>query len=176
MRNFLSLPLRASADNIDAAGKKYSLMISSCHYNVPPSSAHTRQLICYPFLPVPDQIILWSEAHLLPAAAHQQFLLISQSFSFVSAMKSLKNTSSPLHQYYRQMLSEAVKENKESLESVGITQEKDGSLKLDQNKMEAAGTDALEQALGGVFSEKLSFLADRIADNAKANADSASNQ
>ena len=91
-------------------------------------------------------------------------------------MKSLKNTSSPLHQYYRQMLSEAVKENKESLESVGITQEKDGSLKLDHNKMEAAGTDALEQALGGVFSEKLSFLADRIADNAKANADSASNQ
>ena len=91
-------------------------------------------------------------------------------------MKSLKNTSSPLHQYYRQMLSEAVKENKESLESVGITQEKDGALKLDQNKMEAAGTDALEQALGGVFSEKLSFLADRIADNAKANADSASNQ
>ena len=62
------------------------------------------------------------------------------------------------------------------MESIGITQEKDGTLKLDQDKLKASSTDALEQAFGGVFTEKLSFLAERVADNAKANANSASSQ
>ena len=92
------------------------------------------------------------------------------------ALKSLKKSTTPLNQYYRQMLTDAGKENKESLESIGITQEKDGTLKLDQDKLKASSTDALEQAFGGVFTEKLSFLAERVADNAKANANSASSQ
>ncbi len=91
-------------------------------------------------------------------------------------VKSLKSNMSPLNQYYRQNLLEAVQGEKEGLESIGITQGKDGSLSLDKDKFKAADTAVLEQVLGGTFTEKMSFLADRISDNAHANASSASNQ
>lgn len=60
--------------------------------------------------------------------------------------------------------------------SIGITQKKDGTLSLDKNKLKETDADTLEQVLGGSFTEKISFLADKVADNAKANAASASSQ
>ncbi len=91
-------------------------------------------------------------------------------------IKSLKSNMSPLNQFYRQNLLEAAQKGKEELESIGITQRNDGSLSLDKDKLKAADIDTLEKVLGGSFTEKTSFLADRIADNAKANVNSASNQ
>lgn len=98
--------------------------------------------------------------------------------NYNSTVKALKNTSSPLNQYYRQMLGEAFTDDNEKLGEIGITKGSDGTLKLDIDKMKQSGIDKIEELLGsdGTFSSKLSFLADRIADNAKANASSAFSQ
>jgi len=91
-------------------------------------------------------------------------------------INSLKSAASPLNQYYRETLLEAAQEEKGGLTSIGITQGRDGVLNLDEEKFKGADTDTLEQVLGGTFAERVSFLSDRIADNAKANAGSASTQ
>lgn len=91
-------------------------------------------------------------------------------------LKSLNGTTSPLNQFYRQSLKEAAQKEKDQLMSIGITQEKDGTLSLDKDKLKETDADTLEQVLGGSFTEKISFLADKVADNAKANAASASSQ
>lgn len=98
--------------------------------------------------------------------------------NYNGTVKALKNTSSPLNHYYRQMLGEAFNDDSEKLGEIGITKGSDGMLKLDLDKMKESGIDKIEELLGpdGKFSSKLLFLADRIADNAKANASSASSQ
>ena len=98
--------------------------------------------------------------------------------NYNNTIKSMKNTSSPLNQYYRQMLIGAAEDDKDKLKEIGITRNGDGTLKLDEDKLKASDLDKLEEVLGpkGTFSSKVSFLADKIADNARANASSASSQ
>lgn len=98
--------------------------------------------------------------------------------NYNNIIKSMKNTSSPLNQYYRQMLKEAAADDKDKLKEIGITRAEDGTLKLDEEKLKASDPDKLEEILGakGSFSSKVYFLADKIADNARANASSASSQ
>ncbi len=98
--------------------------------------------------------------------------------NYNNTIKSMKNSSSPLNQYYCQMLKEAAADDKDNLKGIGITRGEDGTLKLDEDKLKAADLGKLEEILGvkGTFSSKVSFLAERIADNARANASSASNQ
>lgn len=98
--------------------------------------------------------------------------------NYNDTIKSMKNSSSPLNQYYRQMLKEAATDDKDKLKEIGITRGEDGTLKLDEEKLKASDVDKLEEILGakGTFSSKVSFLADKIADNARANASSASSQ
>lgn len=92
--------------------------------------------------------------------------------NYNSAIKSLKSNSSPLDDYYRQMLSGAAGENSEALKTAGITIGKDGTLSLDKGKLKEADLESLEKLFGpsGSFSEKVAFLGERIADNAGANA------
>lgn len=98
--------------------------------------------------------------------------------NYNNTIKSMKSTSSPLNQYYRQMLKEAAADDKDKLKQIGITRGEDGTLKVDEDKLKASDVDKLEEILGekGTFSSKVFFLADRIADNARANANSASSQ
>lgn len=98
--------------------------------------------------------------------------------NYNSTLKSLKNTSSPLNQGYRQLMKEAYTDGKDALEEIGITMGSDGSLKIDGDKFKASDVNKLEEALGadGSFSAKLSLLAERVADNAEANISSASSQ
>lgn len=98
--------------------------------------------------------------------------------NYNNTIKSMKSTSSPLNQYYRQMLKEAAADDKDKLKQIGITRSEDGTLNVDEDKLKASDVDKLEEILGvkGTFSSKVSFLADRIADNARANASSASSQ
>lgn len=98
--------------------------------------------------------------------------------SYNNTMDNLKSASGTLNSYYRQMLKEAVTENEAALSEIGITLSKNGTLNLDKDKMKAAGVEAVEKALGtsSTFSEKAIFLAERISDNAGANAESLSNQ
>ena len=98
--------------------------------------------------------------------------------NYNDTMKSMKNATSPLSQFYRQMLGGAAADQKGKLKEIGITMVSGGTLKFDADKLKEADVDELEGLLGadGSFSTKLSFLAERIADNARANASSASSQ
>lgn len=98
--------------------------------------------------------------------------------SYNSTIDALQKTSGTMNLYYYQMLSEAAAGNKEALSSIGISVAKDGKLTLDKEKLEAADTETVEKVLGssGSFIHKAEFLAGRISDNAKANAESISTQ
>ena len=59
-----------------------------------------------------------------------------------STISALKNTPSTLNDYYSQMLKSAASDNKNALESIGITVAKDGSLSVDKDKLkEVLGED-----------------------------------
>lgn len=91
---------------------------------------------------------------------------------------TLQQTSDSLNQYYAQMLGEAVIENASALYDIGITMNEDGTLSLDQSKMEAAEDESLKKALGssGTFTEKVAYIASRISNNAQAGIQSISSQ
>lgn len=98
--------------------------------------------------------------------------------NYNSTLSALKNTSSALNQYYYQMMQEAAEENSEKLASIGITISKNGTIALDKDKLASADMDTLEQTLGASsdFSKKAAFLALRISDNARTNAESLSSR
>lgn len=98
--------------------------------------------------------------------------------SYNSTLKLLKSSPNTMNDFYRQMLTELAADNRESLESIGITFGKDGTASVDMEKLQAADIDSLEKMLGkdSDFSKKTAFLADRISDNAEANVESLSSQ
>lgn len=93
-------------------------------------------------------------------------------------IKNLGKASNVLNEYYKKALMQAASENKDSLESIGISIDKNGSLSVDEEKLKGAGNSKLKEILGssGDFMSKISFVASRIADNANANAQSVSSQ
>ena len=93
-------------------------------------------------------------------------------------VKALKNTSNPLNDFYREMMHETVKESEEGLVSIGVTQNENGTLSLDKEKLETVDVETIKKALdgNGLFSTKLAFITSRICDNAKANMESFSSQ
>lgn len=95
-----------------------------------------------------------------------------------NTLEALRKASTPLNDYYRQMLQGAATDNSEALNGIGITISKDGTAVLDKDKLKAADIDSLEKVLGasGDFSTKVAFLATRISDNAEANAESLTSQ
>lgn len=97
--------------------------------------------------------------------------------SYNDTLASLDKTAEGLNAFYRQSLVDICKDNKEALGNIGITQNKDGSLVLDKEKLKAAEPAALEKALCGDdgMAAHLAFVAGRIADNAQTNVESASN-
>ena len=98
--------------------------------------------------------------------------------SYNRTLEILKSSPESLNKYYAQMLQEAAEGNDEVLAAVGITISKDGKAVVDSEKLKAADVDALEKALGATndFTAKVSFLAGRISDNARAGAESLSSQ
>ncbi len=97
--------------------------------------------------------------------------------SYNQTMKSLKNASGTMNDFYREMMSEASGEAKEELENIGITFAKDGTAHVDKEKMNQTDLGTLEKLLGSSsqFVNKMNFLSTRISNYAKANADSISN-
>ena len=95
-----------------------------------------------------------------------------------STLSALKNTSSTLNDYYSQMLKSAASDNKEALESIGISIAKDGSLSVDKDKLKETDIDTLEKVLGNTkgFTQKAAYVADRVSDNAHTNQSSLSSQ
>lgn len=97
---------------------------------------------------------------------------------FNSTMKILESAPGPLNDYYRQMLQEAASGNSESLSSVGITVSRNGKMTVDSDKLKAVDVDTLEKVFGasGSLSSKVSFVAGRVSDNARAGAESVTSQ
>ena len=93
-------------------------------------------------------------------------------------LSALKNTSGTLNDYYSQMLNSAAVNNKEALESVGISVAKDGKLSVDKDKLKGTDIDTLEKVLGSTtgFTKKAAYAAGRISDNARSNQRSLSSQ
>ncbi len=91
-----------------------------------------------------------------------------------SLVNTLKKNDSQLNNFYREMLDEAVKENAESLETIGITVNKNGTLGFDAEKFECADADTVKKVLGenGTVSVKAAFIVGRIGENAAANIES----
>lgn len=94
-----------------------------------------------------------------------------------STLKELRNTSHTMNDFYRQMLIEATAEVKESLAEIGITFAKDGTAKVDREKIKSIDLETLENVFGkeSEFVKKVDFLSNRISDYAKANMESFGN-
>ena len=95
-----------------------------------------------------------------------------------ATMKQLKITGGTMNEFYRQQLKEVSTGSKEALKGIGITQEKDGSLAVNEKTLQNADADALKKALGSEsgFVSKLSFISNRINQNASVNVMSASSR
>ena len=95
-----------------------------------------------------------------------------------ATMKQLKVTGGTMNEFYRQQLKEISTGSKEALKGIGITQEKDGSLTVNEKTLQNADADALKKALGSEsgFVSKLSFISNRINQNASVNVMSASSR
>lgn len=93
-------------------------------------------------------------------------------------MKILKADGGALNNYYSQMLGLAAKDEKEALDSIGITIAKDGKLSFNKEKVTVTDPDEIAKIIGteGSAGEKIAFIAGKVADNAQANIHSISNQ
>ena len=82
------------------------------------------------------------------------------------------------HEFYQQQLKNIPAGSKESLESIGISQAKDGSLIVDEKVFRNADADTLQKVLGGEngIAPKIGFLGEHINKNASENVVSASNR
>lgn len=96
-----------------------------------------------------------------------------------TAKKQLESdASSPINAYYAQTLRQLASNNGEKLAAVGITVAKDGSMTIDESKLNEAKLEDLE-ALFGSKSEliqRMEYLASHVADNVSAELESLGNQ
>lgn len=86
-------------------------------------------------------------------------------------LKALKSTSNTMNDFYRQMMLEASVETKESLSGVGVSFAKDGTAKVDMEKIKATDFETLEGLFGkdSDFVNKIGFLSAKVSDNAEVN-------
>lgn len=86
-------------------------------------------------------------------------------------LKALKATSNTMNDFYRQMMLEASSETKESLSGVGVTFAKDGTAKVDMEKIKLTDFETLAGLFGkdSDFVNKIGFLSTKVSDNAEVN-------
>ena len=98
--------------------------------------------------------------------------------AYNATMKQLKTTGGIMNEFYQQQLKNIPAGSKESLESIGISQAKDGSLIVDEKVFRNADADTLQKVLGGEngIAPKIGFLGEHIHKNASENVVSASNR
>lgn len=98
--------------------------------------------------------------------------------AYNDTVRRLQKSSGALNTYYRQMLEQTAQQNKDALEKVGITVNKDGTLAVDTEKLKAASADDLEAVFGAesTFTTRTGFIAGRVSDNARAGMESIAGQ
>lgn len=86
-------------------------------------------------------------------------------------LKALKATPNTMNSFYREMMLEASVETKESLSSVGVAFTKDGTAKVDMEKIKATDFETIEGLFGkdSDYVNKIDFLSAKISNNAEAN-------
>lgn len=91
--------------------------------------------------------------------------------SYNEVLSRLRTDTSTLSRFYRQSLVETAAEYKDALAEAGITADKNGNLTVDREKLKEADLKKLEKLFGsdGILTEKLTFIAEKVADNADAN-------
>lgn len=95
-----------------------------------------------------------------------------------STINQLNKAGGSMNEFYRQQLKAIPSSCKDVLKAIGITQQKDGSLSIDEKTLKSADTATLKKALGNDtgFASKINFISGRVNKNAAANAASASSQ
>ena len=95
-----------------------------------------------------------------------------------STINQLNKAGGSMNEFYRQQLKAIPSSCKDVLKDIGITQQKDGSLSIDEKALKSADTATLKKALGNDtgFASKIDFISGRVNKNAAANAASASSQ
>lgn len=95
-----------------------------------------------------------------------------------STINQLNKAGGSMNEFYRQQLKAIPSSCKDVLKAIGITQQKDGSLSIDEKTLKSADTATLKNALGNDtgFASKIDFISGRVNKNAAANAASASSQ
>lgn len=88
----------------------------------------------------------------------------------------LRKNPDGMNALYYKTLKSFADENKNALESVGISVGKDGKLSVDKDRLWGADMESLEKIFGAEssFTPGISFIASRVADNAEAEAESLS--
>lgn len=95
-----------------------------------------------------------------------------------STINQLNKAGGSMNEFYRQQLKAIPSSCKDVLKAIGITQQKDGSLSIDEKTLKSADTATLKKALGNDtgFASKIDFISGRVNKNAAANVASASSQ
>ena len=95
-----------------------------------------------------------------------------------STINQLNKAGGSMNEFYRQQLKAIPSSCKDALKAIGITQQKDGSLSIDEKTLKSADTATLKKALENDtgFASKIDFISGRVNKNAAANAASASSQ
>ncbi len=88
-------------------------------------------------------------------------------------LSGLKESSSVLNDLYLTELQKVADEQDQYLIEVGITRDKAGKMSVDAEKLKVANLETLQRAMEP-FADKVSFLSERIAANAKAESSSIS--
>ena len=98
--------------------------------------------------------------------------------AYNQTLEQLKKSGGAMNEFYREELKNLAGSNAEPLKAVGITQSKDGSLKVDSKVLEKADLASLKQAVGSAsdFTKKVGYVSGRVSANASANADSLSSR
>ncbi len=90
--------------------------------------------------------------------------------AYNKTLKSLGSSDSALNKFYAQELKNYTSDHSAALKAAGVTRNKDGSLSIQKDVLEAADIDSLKAAFGSTsgFSEKVGYVAGRTAENASA--------
>ncbi len=85
-----------------------------------------------------------------------------------ATIKNLRNKPSTINTYYQRSLENAVTQNKEALEKVGITVNRDNSLSIREQTFRSADVDDIENALGGAngMTRQLANISDSVSQSA----------
>ena len=86
-------------------------------------------------------------------------------------LSGFQGSTGLLETFYRQNMKSLVTENKDVLQKLGITADKNGQLSVNKRTLHDADRETLEKALSGEdgFADSLSFLASKIEDYAASN-------